>query len=262
MQVVRRLLSPQALRGLAGLLPIKRDMRESLHMVFSRSGEDGVDTLIDLLAAANTPGERRAYRDALAACPHAAPMLGHMLGDSQWFVVRNAAELLGEMGVHEVDGKLVDTLNHPDARVRRAATGALARLGTPRALHALQDMLCDANPDIRRQAALGLGAAGQRAAGSDLVAALDREQDSDVQQALVTALGKVATSDAVDRLADAARPGSIFKRKPTALRLAAVNALGEAGTPEALDVLRSIAGDRDKDVRGAIERVLREKTAL
>ncbi|MEW5918855.1 MAG: HEAT repeat domain-containing protein [Gemmatimonadota bacterium] len=46
------------------------------------------------------------------------------------------------------------------------------------------------------------------------------------------------------------------------MRIAAVNALGEAGTPEALDVLRSIAGDRDKDVRGAIERVLREKTAL
>lgn len=262
MQVVRRLLSPHALRGLAGLLPIKRDMRESLHLVFSRSGEAGVDTLIELLAAANTPGERRAYRDALAACPHAAPMLGHMLGDPQWFVVRNAAELLGEMGVHEVDGKLVETLSHADARVRRAATGALARLGTPRALHALQDMLRDANPDIRRQAALGLGAAGQRAAGGDLVAALDREEDSDVQQALVTALGKVATNDAVERLAGAARPGSLFKRKPTALRIAAVNALGEAGTPEALDVLRSIAGDRDKDVRGAIERVLREKTAL
>jgi HEAT repeat protein len=262
MLVARRLMAPHALRGLAGLLPIKRDLRESLHEVFARSGESGVDTLIELMTSANTPGERRAYRDALAACPHAAPMLGHMLGDPQWFVVRNAAELLGEMGVHEVDGKLVETLNHPDARVRRAATGALARLGTPRALHALQNMLRDANPDIRRQAALGLGAAGQRAAGSDLIGALDKEQDSDVQQALVTALGKVGTPEAVERLASVARPGNLFKRKPTALRLAAVNALGEAGTSEALDVLRSIAGDRDKDIRSAIERVLREKTAL
>ena len=124
MIVVRRLLSPGTLRGLALLLPHKRDLRESLHEVFARSGESGVDTLIELMIAANTPGERRAYRDALASCPHAAPMLGHMLGDPQWFVVRNAAELLGEMGVHEVDGKLVETLNHPDARVRRAARTA------------------------------------------------------------------------------------------------------------------------------------------
>ncbi|MGH7710799.1 MAG: HEAT repeat domain-containing protein, partial [Gemmatimonadaceae bacterium] len=166
------------------------------------------------------------------------------------------------MGVHEVDGRLVETLNHPDARVRRAATGALARLGTPRALHALQDMLRDQNPDIRRQAALGLGAAGQRAAASDLIAVLEQEQDSDVEHAIVTALGKVGTPEAIERLAKAARPGSLFKRRPTAARMAAVNALGEAGTPEALDVLRSLAGDRDKEVRAAVERALREKSAL
>ncbi|MGQ0641092.1 MAG: HEAT repeat domain-containing protein [Gemmatimonadaceae bacterium] len=262
MIVVRRLLSPATLRGLALLLPHKRELRESLHNVFARSGESGVDTLIELMTAANTPGERRAYRDALAGCPHAAPMLGHMLGDPQWFVVRNAAELLGEMGVHEVDGKLVETLNHPDARVRRAATGALARLGTPRALHALQDMLRDANPDIRRQAALGLGAAGQRAAGNDLIAALDKEEDSDVQQALITALGKVGTSEAVERLTMVARPGNLFRRKPAAVRIAAVNGLGEASTPEALAVLNTLSSDRDKDVRAAVERALREKSAL
>jgi HEAT repeat protein len=262
MIVVRRLLTPHTLRGLALLLPHKRDLRDSLHAVFARSGESGVDTLIELMIAANTPGERRAYRDALAGCPHAAPMLGHMLGDPQWFVVRNAADLLGEMGVHEVDGKLVETLDHPDARVRRAATGALARIGTPRALHALQNMLRDNSADIRRQAALGLAAAGQRAAASDLIAALDKEEDSDVEHALLTALGKVGTPEAVDRLARAARPGSLFKRRPSAPRIAAVNALGDAATPESIEVLRTLAGDRDKDVRAAVERALREKSAL
>ncbi len=260
--LLRRLLSPNTLRGLAKLLPNKRDMRETLHAVFAKSGEGGVDALVELLTEANTPGERRAYRDALAACPQAAPMLGHMLGDPQWYVVRNAAALLGEMGVHEVDGKLVETLNHPDARVRRAATGALARLGTPRALHALQNMLRDANPDIRRQAALGLGAAGQRAAASDLISALDKEQDIDVQQALITALGKVATGEAVERLGSIARAGNVFRRKPTAVRIAAVNGLGEAGTPESLDALRTMLNERDREVRAAVERALRERSAL
>jgi HEAT repeat protein len=260
--VVRRLLTPHALRGLAHLLPNKRELRESLHAVFARSGEDGVDALVELMTAANSPGERRAYRDALAACPQAAPMLGHMLGDPQWFVVRNAAELLGEMGVSEVDGKLVETLSHPDTRVRRAATGALARLGTPRALHALSDMLRDPNPDIRLQAALGLGAAGQRAATVDLLEVLDEEQDADVQQAIVTALGKVATVEAVERLRKVAKPGNLFRRKASGLRIAAVNALAEAATQESLDILRGMSNDRDKEVRAAIERALRDKSAL
>jgi HEAT repeat protein len=262
MIVLRRLLTPKTLKGFAKLLPDKRELRDALHGAFSRSGEDGVDLLIELMTTSQIPGERRAYRDALAACPHAAPMLGHMLGDPQWFVVRNAAELLGEMGATEVDGKLVETLNHPDARVRRAATGALARLGTPRALHALQDMLKDANPDIRRQAALGLGAAGQSAAAPDLIAALDLEQDGDVEQSLITALGKVGTPLAVQRLVAATKAGSLFKRRPTALRIAAVNALGEAGTPEAIETLRRLREDRNEDVRGAAERALRERSAL
>lgn len=260
--VLRRLLTPNTLRGLAKLLVTRREMREALHAVFAKSGEDGVDALVELMTLANTPGERRAYRDALAACPHAAPMLGHMLGDPQWFVVRNAAELLGEMGVTEVDGRLVETLRHPDTRVRRAATGALARLGTARALHALQDMLRDPNPDIRLQAALGLGAAAQRAAAGDLLEVLDKEQDADVQQAIVTALGKVATAEAIERLEQVARPGSLFRRKPSALRVAAINALAEAATPESLDVLRGMANDRDKEVRAAVERALRERSAL
>jgi HEAT repeat protein len=260
--VVRRLLKPNTLRGLAHLLPHKRDLRESLHAVFARSGEDGVDALVELMTSANSPGERRAYRDALAACPHSAPMLSHMLGDPQWYVVRNAAELLGEMGVSEVDGKLVETLSHPDARVRRAATGALARLGTPRASHALQDMLRDPNPDIRLQAALGLGAAGQRAAAPDLLEVLDEEQDVDVQQAIVTALGKVATVEAIERLQKVAKPGNLFRRKPSGLRIAAVNALAEAATQESLDALREMTNDRDKEVRAAIERALRDKSAL
>ncbi|MGH7694355.1 MAG: HEAT repeat domain-containing protein, partial [Gemmatimonadaceae bacterium] len=135
-------------------------------------------------------------------------------------------------------------------------------LGTPRASHALQDMLRDPNPDIRLQAALGLGAAGQRAAAPDLLEVLDKEQDADVQQAIVTALGKVATVEAIERLQTIAKPGNLFRRKPSGLRIAAVNALAEAATQESLDALREMANDRDKEVRAAIERALRDKSAL
>ncbi|MGQ0538835.1 MAG: HEAT repeat domain-containing protein [Gemmatimonadaceae bacterium] len=260
--VLRRLLVPHTLHGLAKLLPTARERRADLHSAFARSGEDGVDVLVELLTNAGTPGERRAYRDALAGCSQAAPSLQHMLGDTRWFAVRNAAELLGEMGVQEADAKLVETLAHPETRVRRAVTGALARLGTPRALHALQQMLRDANPAVRSQAALGLGAAAQSAATAQLIAALDAEQDGAVQQALVSALGRMSSPAAVERLAQAAQPGTLFRRRASGPRVAAVNALAEASTPEALETLRRLARDRDEEVRAAVERALREKSAL
>ena len=80
----------------------------------------------------------------------------NMLGDARWFVVRNAADLLGEMQVAEAEEPLSLLSKHEDERVRRAATGALMSLGTPRALKAIQQALTDPAPATRMQAAAAL----------------------------------------------------------------------------------------------------------
>jgi len=49
----------------------------------------------------------------------------------------------------------------------------------------------------------------------------------------------------------------LFKRKPTALRLAAVQALAEANTPAALAALRRFADDKERDIKVAAGRALR-----
>jgi HEAT repeat protein len=89
-----------------------------------------------------------------------------------------------------------------------------------------------------------------------LLQALEREGDPDIQHALLAALGAHPTDAAVERLAQAAHPGSLLHRKPTPFRLAAVNALGDAATPAAVSALRGMQGDRDRDVRAAVERSL------
>jgi HEAT repeat protein len=56
----------------------------------------------------------------------------------------------------------------------------------------------------------------------------------------------------VRRLVSAAAPKKgLFDRKTTGYRLSAVTALGEANTPESLAALRSLATDKDADVRVA-----------
>ena len=253
---LRRLFKPGMLRGLAQLLARRRDLRPAIETVFVRSGDVGADVLVDLLVASNLASERRAYRSALAQCPSAAEPLMHLLQDPRWYVVRNAAELLGEMGVEEADGKLLGVLKHGDARVRRSAAGALARLGTARGVYALQPLLTDSNAAVRLQAVHGISSARLPRSVPALVQALEREDDPEIQHALLLSLGAHPTHEAVTRLTEAAQPGSLLHRKASAFRLAAVNALGEAGTPAALSSLRALQSDRDRDVRSAVDRAL------
>jgi HEAT repeat protein len=250
--VQRRLAKPMLLRSIVQQIPHASERREEYVAVLARAGEDGADALIEQIAAVSGQSDRRAYFDALLQLQSGVPTLIHMLGDARWFVARNAAELLGEMQAKESEPQLTDLLRHGDDRVRRAATGALMRLGTSRAMQAIQDALKDGAPAMRMQAAAALLTRKDVKTAATLVRALEDEKDDEVQAAFLLALGKLATPDAVQRLLKAVEPErGLFKKKSVAFRVAAVQGLAEARTPEAIDALKGLQGDKDDDVRDA-----------
>ncbi|MFN8666741.1 MAG: HEAT repeat domain-containing protein [Gemmatimonadaceae bacterium] len=253
---LRRLFKPGILRGVAQFVARRRELREEMAAVFVRAGETGAEVLVELMVASNVTSERRAFRSMVATCPSSTELLRHLLQDSRWYVVRNAAELLGEMGAVEADAALIATLRHSDARVRRAAVGALARLGTARGVHAVQGLLGDSNAAVRLQAVHGLSSARLSRSVPALLAALEQETDPELQHALLHALGAHPTDASVSALAQAAQPGGLLTRKATPYRVAAVHALGEAATLTALSVLRRLQADKDREVRTAAERAL------
>ena len=254
---IRRMSKPTLLRAVAMLLPRRREDLENYMAVLARAGEDGADALIDQLTAAQSLSDRRVYFDCLVRLQAGVPALVHMLGDARWYVARNAADLLGEMQVPQAESPLAELLRHDDDRVRRAATSALAKLGTPKAVQALRNALRDTSPQVRMQAAAGLAARKGVKSASTLAKALDTEPDVEVQLMILSALGRVATGEAVSKLAKAAEPeGRLFKKKPPAFRMAAITALGEANTPAARAALDALRNDKDKDVRELAYRVL------
>ena len=257
---VRRLTKPSLIRGIAGLLPRRRELRDSLQVVFTRLGSDAAEALIDLLTSSDSLTDRRAYLAVLAKIRDAVPTLIHLLGDNRWYVVRNAIDLLGEMRAAEAENALLDVVTHREERVRRSAATALARLGTLRSIQAVEKMATDPVPEVRVHAMQGLGTVKSPRAVSVLARALDHEPDQEVQAVILAALGRQATDEAVARLTKAAEPdGRLFKRKPTALRIAAVQALVEANTPAALVSLRRFANDREREVRVAAARAVKPK---
>jgi len=202
---------------------------------------------------------RQAFGRILRVFPDPLPLLQRITQDTRWHVVRTVADLLGEQVFPEGDRLLADLLGHPDDRVRRAAVLAVARYTTPFAVDVLRRALSDPAATVRRQAVDGLAARRRESqAVNAVVSAVEREEDIEVQLAMVQALGRFGTTEAVNTLTRAAAPdGRLFRRKSPAYRVTAVIALADAATPAALGMLGELAQDRDREVRDAAERALR-----
>jgi HEAT repeat protein len=254
---IRRLSKPALLRAVASMIPKKPERRQQYYEILARTGEEGADALIEQITQAPTANDRRLLMEVLEELPDAVPALVRMLGDSRWFVVRNAADLLGEMEAKRAEDALIGLLKHTDDRVRRSATNALMKLGTTDALRAIYDAVNDNSPEVRMQVAAAIANRRDAKTSNTLIRAIDDESDADVQLAMIAALGRVATPDAVQKLVRMAEPeGRLFRKKETSLRVAATQALGEARTPAALTALKELLEDKDRDVRDTATRAL------
>jgi len=248
---------PALLRAVATLIPKKPERKQQYFEVLERTGDEGADALIEQITQAQTSDDRKTLFEVLVELPNAVPALVRMLGDSRWFVVRNAADLLGEMVATRAEEALVGLLRHTDDRVRRSATNALLRLGTPNAFKGIYDAVSDTSPEVRMQAASAIATRKDGRTSATLIRAIEDEADADVQMAMIAALGRVATPEAVQKLVKMAEPeGRLFRKKATNIRVAAVQALGDARTTVALTALKELVGDKEKDVRETATRAL------
>jgi HEAT repeat protein len=254
---IRRMSKPALLRAVATLIPKKPERKQHFYEVLERTAEEGAEALIEQITQAQTAEDRRSLFEVLVELSAAVPALTRMLGDSRWFVVRNAADLLGEMSATAAEEPLIDVLRHTDDRVRRSATNALLKLGTPNALKSIYEAVNDDSPEVRMQAAAAISTKRDGRTSATLIRAIESEEDSDVQVAMIAALGRVATADAVQKLLKLAEPDArLFRKKPTSIRVAAVQALGEVKTPAAVAALKELAGDKDREVRDTASRAL------
>jgi hypothetical protein len=251
---IRRLATPSLLRCVAGLLPRRHESYERYMAIFARTEDAGVEALVDALMEAPSLTDRRVYYDSLLRVGTGARTIIHMLGDPRWYVVRNAVDLLGEMRVGEAEGELIRLLEHKDDRVRTAAASALAKLGSGRTAPGSGDG--EGSFAAQRLTAINASTIGRSV--DSLIRALDREDDSRVQMAMLAALGQLGTPQAIEKLVEIARTekGLLMKKRSTPLRVAAVHALGQVNASGAVAALQSLLRDKEKAVRGAASWVI------
>jgi len=255
---LRRIFTKAALDALVRLLAEPMYRADAI-TALRRGGAAAVEVLMDMLVAAPTMPERRAAFDALRHMTEGTDQLVHALDHREWYVVRNVAELIGELGIEDAVPALARRLDHEDERVRKAVAMALAKIGTRAAVEPLRRALRDPSSEVRLQIALGIGGQKAAALAMPLVVAMEDEKDETVLRELILALGRIGSPDAVQALIKWSQPaGRIFGRKPAALRLAAVEGLRLAGTPAAHGTLDGLADDGDREVRSAARAAVSE----
>jgi hypothetical protein len=253
---LRRVLPKSALQHIARAA-LSEGRRVEATAVLKRMDADAVDALLELLTAAPTLAERRGYFTVLTKMETGTDRIVHRLNHPDWFVVRNVAELCGELRLANAVRPLAEQALHRDERVRRAVAGALCKIGSTEALEALRHLLNDVEPMVRLQAAQGIGGDWGRGLVMSIAVRLPEEVHADVLREMHLALGRVGTTEAVQVLRGAAAPAKgLLARKSAAARLAAVEGLALAGGAAAGGALQELLGDADAEVRAAAERGL------
>jgi HEAT repeat protein len=147
--------------------------------------------------------------------------------------------------------KLREQLNDPDSDVRIAAIQALAEAKDTVSVPRIVELLQDTVPDVRKEAATGLGKIEDARACQPLADFYDREQREYVQNAGIRALLHLG-SHSVQPLI-----GLLRSIRPL-VRAGAARALGELQSRRAVEPLIGLLRDRDKDVRVAAIFALRQ----
>ena len=254
---IRRLTKPKVLHPIARTLVDNPARAADAEAILVRCSTDGADAVVDQYVRATCAADRVTFRAALDRLPAVDAALIAMLADARVHVIRAAAELLSSRKSPDGDKALAEQLSAGDQRVRRAAVRALGAYDTPFALDAIARAFDDTMVEVRLEAIAALVARKGAKVGDIIVHAIDAEAETEVQVGMIIALGRIATPDAVAKLVKAAEAGSVFgAKKGSGVRLAAVRALAEARTASAMTALRSLANDKERDVRDAAARAI------
>lgn len=158
--------------------------------LLAQAGAEATRVLLERLAQAETAVERRRLFDAIVSLRTGFPHILRALFDPAWYVVRNAAMLVGEMRIADGERALAELVSHQDARVRVAAITALSRLDTPQAQQTIERLANDASPPVRAEVWRAFAARTEAPPLTTVANALRTDRDLTVLRHVLTCLDR------------------------------------------------------------------------
>ena len=197
--------------------------------------------------------------------PAAVDAVQQGMGADTWFLVRNALNLLCDIGNAGSLPNVVPLLRHADGRVRRAAVRAMWKLGGPAAEPHLLGILKETDPETKFEVLFALG---QVKTASSAPAVLELAEDRRATERLrlkaLETLGDIGAVSAIPALAELLKKKKTFfgtSSETFAIRTGAAKALHGIGTPEAHLILQKVVEAESKGPeRDLMQRILESFT--
>lgn len=176
------------------------------------------------------------------------------LYDSRWYVVRNILYILRQIGDKKAVEYLIDTVRHPDNRVRREAIKAIGELKSPLALQLLKDCLNDYDPSIRKTAVKALSNFGSESAKRIILTKVNEKdflnREFDEKKEFYEALSKWNDDEIREFLVRVLKKRAFLKRsKHDENKACAAYCLGFIGNRDNLGVLERLRNSKNNLIR-------------
>ncbi len=251
----REAATPVVLAALAEAIGDHTLALDVVQPVLERAGDDGVRAVFVQLMAASDLLERRLLYDACLALKRGMAVFLEHLTHPQWYVVRNAVCLLGELQAPGTIAPIGRLLKHDEEQVRLAAVVALGRIGGPEAMSRIESVMFDRSAEVRERALATVFSPAQTGLVETAINPLfDIERDATVSYAVVAALGRVRTSRAAKKLATLCEAAG--DDEDVTLRITAFEALAVGHRDVARALLPQFKDDHNPAIRALVARLL------
>jgi HEAT repeat protein len=221
--------------------------RKGALAVLAAGGPAAVRYAVEKMGATDNLGLRKKLARLLAHLGESAvaPILP-MLNDSRWYIVRNLAAILGDIGSSEAVPELAKCLRHPDIRVAKEAVRSLAKIGDTQAEAAVISALRDASAALRPQAISSLGGMKSRRAVPLLLQIVGSDDLFLKNLALkinaLAAVAMIGDQQATPRLIELLESRHLVSRSRwLQLKMAIAACLGKLGDERSLHALKNMA---------------------
>ncbi len=262
-----RLSQPDILEQLFRVLedPATRPGLEDVADVLRELKPAALPTVLAHLGRITEPSVRSALETSVESLVRAQPQsLSSVLESGTGDALVPAIGYAGRLRLTQLVPAIASHLRGADENVRLAALQALAELGTPTAVAAVETALDDESRLVRQAALAALlqrGGSGGLARKLEALLFTDREQEWErsERRSLFEAFGQVAGAAAIPRLQELLEPRGVFRRRePPEIRACALFALGKVRTFDARLIVDRFTADKEPVVRSAANSILRD----
>lgn len=233
--------------------------QEALVAILTVAGPAAINLAVEKMGATDNLAVRKMLSTLLVGLGEpAVPAILKLMGDKRWYIVRNLAAILGDIGTADAVPELQKCLLHSDIRVSKEAIRSLAKIGGREAEAAIIEVLHGNDPSLFPQVFASLGGMKSRKALVELMHIVCRGdlflKDLSLKTDALGAIAMIGDRQVVPILAEIlARGHIVVPRRWKQLKMAIAACLARLGDTRALPVLkRKAAGS------GALSRACAE----